>query len=66
MSPVLFSATPVFSSRYAFSLSHKAQIIGFRNRKFGCLTPPRPGGPGGPGGPGRPSSPSLPGGPGGP
>lgn len=56
----------MFSSRYAFSLSHKAQIISFSNRKFGCLTPPRPGGPGGPGGPGRPSSPSLPGGPGGP
>lgn len=45
---------------------HEAQIISFSNIKFGCLTPPRPGGPGGPGGPGRPSSPSLPGGPGGP
>lgn len=62
----LFNSITVFFRRYKFHLGHKAQLMSSGNRKFGCLTPPRPGGPGGPGGPGRPSSPSLPGGPGGP
>lgn len=60
------SSTTVLSSTHKFHLGYKAQLRSSGNRKFGCLTPPRPGGPGGPGGPGRPSSPSLPGGPGGP